>query len=70
MPTLYLRYLRERLADVHTCDVCEIQAWWNTHVSYRYHSVQCPPQNGPPGHYSLVNIVPLGHYSPVINVPP
>ena len=36
----------------------------------RCHSAQCPPQNCPPGHYSLVNIVPLGHYSPVNNVPP
>ena len=36
----------------------------------RCHSVQCPPQKCPPGHYSLVKIVPLGYYSLVNNVPP
>ena len=44
------------------------------------YSVPPPPKDVPtdiihrwimsPGHYSLVNIVPLGHYSPVNNVPP
>ena len=61
--------------------VIRVRRVYHLFIKRRCHSVGRPPLDMsprtiftreccPPGHYPLGNFVPLGHYSPVNNVPP